>query len=103
MTKVETKYGFAQIIIDEEFDGSEYVRIDYVEITKEYRGQGHARELMEKAIEKAREMAGDTMGVKLVAHEYDEDVIELADLVAFYESCGFEIKNADGTNVVMAY
>ena len=94
--RITTDYGFALIEKDED-----HVRIDYIEIAPEHRGKGHATELVEKAIVAARRIADKKLPVKIVAHEYDAEVISLSDLVDFYERW-FTIEDVAGSTVIMA-
>ena len=96
MTTVETKFGYANVLTEDD-----HVRIDYVEVNPEHRGQGHATEIMELAIAEARRQKADSdLPIYIVAHEYDAEVIELADLVSFYEKW-FTIEDTSGDNVIM--
>lgn len=67
------------------------------------RGQGKGRQLLQQAIEEMRQ-EGKFSLIKLSADSESEDpenAIDLADLVEFYESEGFDIEEA-GEVVVMS-
>ena len=81
MKKIKTQYGKAIIIKDE--DG---VRIDSIEIKKEYRRKGHGRDLLVKAIAAAKKIAENEI---FIVADSDDESFNNADLVEFYKSEGF--------------
>ncbi len=104
---MKNEYGFADVYLEEEdfidesgeMDSKSYALIDYIEVSEEYRKQGYGREILMAAIKEAKEI-NDT--VKIIAHEYDSDVIGIDELVRFYESCGFKVEDAlENGNVLM--
>jgi GNAT superfamily N-acetyltransferase len=113
--KVTTPYGYVNLVVDKQYkmddngdpiedeDGQpieeDYIRLDYVEIYPQYRNQGHAKELVKKAIQEAKRYR---LPIYLVAHEYDSDVIPLNDLVSFYKKMGFYVVG-DWGGIVMKY
>lgn len=77
--------------------------IAHLWVPVEERGQGKARKMLQEAIEEIK-AEGKASQIKLSADSESEDrenPIELADLVAFYESEGFDIEYA-GDVVIMA-
>ena len=68
-------------------DGNELV-IDMVYVAPEDRGQGIGAELVELAIDYARDNEYETVG--LYAEPQSDDGLATDALIAFYESCGFE-------------
>ena len=68
-------------------------------VIKEDRGQGKGRELVESAIEYARENGYLTVG--LYAEPQTDDGLDGDALIEFYRSCGFE-SDAD-SNELMTY
>jgi GNAT superfamily N-acetyltransferase len=104
---MKTKFGYADVYCKEEefiddfgeLDCKEYALIDYIEVYEEYRQEGHGREILMGAIKEAKKL-NDI--VKIIAHEYDSNVISISDLVKFYESCGFEVDSTcENGNVIM--
>jgi len=80
------------VSIDEdgnEVYSDEYVRINNLFVSPEYRGMGVARELMTKAIAKI-EVDYPRMTIKIVA-EPKEECVDLERLASFYESLGLEV------------
>lgn len=82
--------------------GPEYVLIEKVHVNEDSRRQGFARKLLREAIAEIKaEHPG--MAIKLAA-DPQHDSIELDDLVAFYESEGFDTVDSNGAPfVVMEY
>lgn len=77
--------------------------IAHLWVPVEERGKGVARKMLQEAIEEMR-AEGKADQIKLSADSESEDPenpIELADLVEFYESVGFDIEYA-GEVVIMA-
>lgn len=107
MNKIEEAYVSwtvdAEVIFDE--DGEESTGADYVLIEKLYvpvaeRGQGKARRMMNEALEEIRaEHPGLT--IKVAALPFGDDALDMIDLVAFYESLGFEVSDTSGHAVIM--
>ena len=96
---IENNFGHVEVLLKtDEITEEEYALLDYVFVKEEYRRQGHATPLVMEAIRYAKTLSDN---VKIVAHEFDEDVIELADLVDFYENCGFKVEVCADINVVM--
>ena len=75
-----------------------YVRIDYITVAEEDRGQGKARQLLKDAIAEAK-----TYGllIYMVACQLEKDT-DLERLVAFYESEGFDVVGRAGDGVLMS-
>jgi GNAT superfamily N-acetyltransferase len=64
-------------------------KIEHLEIEDEYKGQGYAKSLMNKAIELAKEKG--LMPLYLNASPMGSDGLDIDDLTRFYESFGFEV------------
>ena len=78
----------------------EYVLIEKIFVAPADRRQGKARGMLREALAQiAAQYPG--MDVKVAALPFGEDAIDMADLVAFYESEGFSIDNCDGHAVIM--
>ena len=84
----------------EEIGAEEYVLIEKLFVPPHQRRQGVARKLLREAIAEARQRYPD-MPIKIAALPFGDDRIEMADLVAFYESEGFSVTNTDGHAVIM--
>lgn len=79
----------------------EYVLIEKLYVTPSERRQGKGRAMLREALEEiAAQHPG--MTIKVAALPFDDDAIEMQDLVGFYESEGFSIGNCDGPAVIMA-
>lgn len=90
-------------IYDEEGDvvgQDEYVLIEKLYVAPADRRQGVAREILREALAEIAKIHSG-MTVKLAALPFGDDAIDMADLVAFYESEGFSIDNCDGHAVIM--
>ena len=78
----------------------QYVLIEKLYVAPADRRQGKGRTMLREALaEIAAQQPG--MDVRLAALPFGEDAIDMADLVAFYESEGFSIDNCDGHAVIM--
>lgn len=84
---------------DEFSEDFEYVLVDGVGTAPAYRRQGFARVTLRAALERI-EADFPGMPIRLSAHPQEEDGISYDDLVAFYESEGFQVIFA-GDVVVM--
>ena len=82
-------------ILGEDF--SSYVRIDYIIVDKEERGQGKGRELLKAAIAEAKT---HKLPIFIIAEEIEDDT-DLDRLVALYESEGFSIHSPAGDGVLL--
>jgi len=99
MKEINTEFGYADVaVFENEITEEKAVKIDFLYVNENCRKQGHGEELLRQAIEYAK---GYNLPVYIVASELDEDVIELSDLVEFYENMGFEVEDANGESVVM--
>ena len=99
MREINSDFGYADVeIYINEITEEKYVKIDYLYVNESCRKQGHGEELLNRAINYAKTF---NLPVYIVACEFDEDVIELADLVEFYESMGFEVECAESESIVM--
>ena len=77
----------------------EYALIEKVWVPESDRGNGIGRKLLREAIEEIKAAGHDT--IKIAALPFDGGM-DMADLVAFYESEGFEIENCEGHAVIMS-
>ena len=99
MREVNNEFGYVDVEVHEnEITEEKYVKIDYLYVNENCRKQGHGEELLDQAIDYAKTF---NLPVYIVACEFNEDVIELADLVEFYESMGFEVECAESESIVM--
>ena len=67
-----------------EVDSVEYVRINNLEISEDFRGLGHGRVLLQKSIDMILD-TNKSLEIKIVAEPKSEDT-DLDRLVEFYES-----------------
>ena len=84
----------------EEIGSEEYVLIEKLFVPSHQRRQGIARKLLREAIAEARQQY-PTLSIKVAALPFGDDQIDMAELVAFYESEGFLVSNCDGHAVIM--
>lgn len=75
----------------------EYALIEKIWVPAEQRCQGKGRELMEQAI---KEIKATGMTCKIAALPFD-DGMDMADLVEWYETFGFEVEDTSGPAVIM--
>lgn len=75
----------------------EYALIEKIWVPVSERGQGTGRKLMVEAL---AEIAETGMVCKIAALPFDEGM-DMEDLVAWYESFGFDVENCDGPAVIM--
>lgn len=74
---------------DEIFPDDRFVKIEYLEIDDEYKKQGFAKQLMNKAIEYSKQMGENVMYLNASPMGYSG--LNINDLVGFYKSFGFKI------------
>ena len=84
----------------EEIGSEEYVLIEKLFVPPHQRRQGIARKLLREAIAEARQQYHD-LPIKVAALPFGDERIEMADLVAFYESEGFSVLDCAGHAVIM--
>lgn len=84
----------------EEVGSEEYVLIEKLFVPSHQRRLGVARKLLREAIAEAKQQY-PTLPIKVAALPFGDDQIDMADLVAFYESEGFSVSNCDGHAVIM--
>ena len=84
----------------EEVGSEEYVLIEKLFVPSHQRRQGIARKLLREAIAEARQQY-PTLPIKIAALPFGDDQIDMADLVAFYESEGFSVSDCAGHAVIM--
>ena len=80
---------------------NEYAIIEKIFVAPEDRRQGKARAMLREAIAEIK-ANHPGMAIKVAALPFGEDPIDMADLVAFYESEGFDVENCDGHAVIMS-
>lgn len=78
----------------------EYVLIEKLFVAVEDRRQGVGRKMLRDAIAEIRKEHGN-ITIKVAALPFGDDAIEMADLVAFYESEGFDVVDCNGDAVIM--
>jgi GNAT superfamily N-acetyltransferase len=83
-----------------EYAGEEYALIEKIFVPVEDRGQGVGAKLLAEAIEEIRAAHG-SITIKLAALPFGEGAMDMVDLVAYYERCGFEVESTEGHAVVM--
>ena len=91
----------SDLVFDEEGDeiGTvTYGMIDYVFVAPEHRRQGHARRMITEAI---LELEKTYSEIRICACP-QEDGIDMARVVEFYEDCGFSVLDANGQNVILS-
>lgn len=85
---------------DELFPNDKYMLISHLEISdKMFRGEGVAKELVNRAIKKAKQQGFDR--IALNASPMGTDGLQLNDLVRFYKSLGFTSFLNQGNNHLM--
>ena len=84
----------------EEVGSKEYVLIEKIFVPPRQRRQGVARKLLREAIAEAKQQY-PTLPIKVAALFFGDDRVDMADLVAFYESEGFSVSNCDSHAVIM--
>lgn len=91
------------VIDDEGFatTGDEYVLIEKVFVPEEHRQKGVARRILRNALREIKEAHPDK-AIKLAALP-DPGTVSMDDLIAFYESEGFEVTGTAGDAVVMEF
>ena len=92
-----------EVLFDEdgcEYDGEEYALIEKIWVPAEDRGQGKGRKMLEEAIEEIKATHGN-ITIKIAALPFDNGM-DMADLVAFYESVGFDVEDTSGHAVIMS-
>ena len=91
---------FSEEQYDQMFPDDKFVLIGWLEVPQKiYRGEGIAKELMKRAIAKAKQQGYDT--IYLNASPMGTSGLYLNDLVGFYKSFGFEEALHQGNNVQM--
>lgn len=78
----------------------EYVLIEKLFVAVEDRRQGVGRKMLRDAIAETRKEHGN-ITIKVAALPFGDDAIEMADLVAFYETEGFDVTDTAGDAVIM--
>ena len=86
----------------EESDGEDYILIEKIEVPPEHRGRGIARSMLREELA-AMQAEHPDMPIRLSALPTESDGIDMSDLVAFYESEGFDVISTDGPAVVMEF
>lgn len=90
-------------IYDDEGDvvgSEEYALIEKLYVNVADRGQGVGRELLVSTLaDIAQQYPG--VCIKVAALPFGEDAIDMTDLVAFYESVGFDVEDTNGPAVIM--
>ena len=81
---IETKYGYCSYDFERD-----YVHIHSLYILPEYRRQGHATAILQKAIKAIRE-SGHVGGIQIVANP-KEDGISAEKLKSFYKSLDLDV------------
>ena len=92
-----------EVLFDEdgcEYDGDQYVLIEKIWVPESERGQGKGRKMLEQAIDDIRTQHGK-ITIKIAALPFDSGM-EMDDLVAFYESVGFDVEDTSGHAVIMS-
>lgn len=86
----------------DEIGNDDYILIGKLFIPSELRGQGIGRLLLRDSLKKiSREHPGET--VRLAALPFDNSPLEMNELVKFYESEGFDVKDTSGHAVIMEW
>lgn len=96
---------YADPIFDEEGEEvgqEEYVLIDEVFVPRHQRRQGKARKMLREVIADSGKRYPNK-SIKIIAAPFDDEVCDMHSLVAFYESEGFSVEDADGHGVIMSY
>ena len=92
-----------EVLFDEdgcECDGEQYAMIEKIWVPESDRGQGKGRKMLESAIADIKEKHGN-ITIKIAALPFDNGM-DMADLVAFYESVGFDVEDTSGHAVIMS-
>ena len=92
-----------EVLFDEddcEYDGEQYAIIEKIWVPESDRGQGKGRKMLESAIADIKEKHGN-ITIKIAALPFDGGM-DMADLVAFYESIGFDVEDTSGHAVIMS-
>ena len=92
-----------EVLFDEdgcECDGEQYAIIEKIWVPESDRGQGKGRKMLEAAIEGIKAEHGK-ITIKIAALPFDNGM-DMADLVAFYESIGFDVEDTSGHAVIMS-
>lgn len=85
-----------------ETPGEKYVLLDKLFIPAGSRGNGLGRKLLRNTLAEIQEKHPD-LPIRLAALPYDKSPLDMADLVKFYESEGFDIENTDSHAVIMRF
>mgnify|MGYP000594273748 FL=1 len=83
-----------------EYSGEQYAIIEKIWVPESDRGQGKGRKMLEAAIEEIKAKHGK-ITIKIAALPFDNGM-DMADLVAFYESIGFDVEDTSGHAVIMS-
>ena len=83
-----------------EYYGEQYAIIEKIWVPESGRGQGKGRKMLEIAIADIKEKHGN-ITIIIAALPFDNGM-DMADLVAFYESIGFDVEDTSGHAVVMS-
>lgn len=83
-----------------EYNGEQYAIIEKIWVPESDRGQGKGRKMLEAAIEEIKAEHGK-ITIKIAAMPFDNGM-DMADLVAFYESIGFDVEDTSGHAVIMS-
>ena len=92
-----------EVLFDEdgcEYTGWQYAIIEKIWVPESDRGQGKGRKMLESAIEEIKAEHGK-ITIKIAALPFDNGM-DMADLVAFYESVGFDVEDTSGHAVIMS-
>ena len=83
-----------------EYYGEQYAIIEKIWVPESDRGQGKGRKMLEAAIEEIKAEHGK-ITIKIAALPFDNGM-DMADLVAFYDSIGFDVEDTSGHAVIMS-
>lgn len=86
--KIENEFGYCEYGFEHDSLG-EYVHIFNLFVCKEFRKNGHAKRLINEAIDKIRE-TGYLGKIQIVANPSDNSISK-EKLIAFYKSLGLEV------------
>lgn len=84
----------------DEVGSDEYALIEKVYVCPTQRRQGLARKMLTDAIAEIK-AAHSGMPIRIAALPFGDEAIEMADLVDFYESIGFDVVNTAGHAVIL--
>jgi GNAT superfamily N-acetyltransferase len=107
LTETYPEYEFIEDISEDKLaelgveEGDLIGKIEHLEINDNFKGQGYAKLLMQKAIDVAKER--DLMPLYLNASPMGSSGLDLEDLTGFYESLGFKVFLNQGGNNLMIY